>query len=533
MYYHIHSITDGWNISLAFTQNATSQGGLSSTTGMGPASFFLGLPDNYSSWLGSTGINQSVSWYGGYAQDQWQATRRLALTLALRYDFVSPPDYNGRPIGTLNALTGQFCVNQAVSPYFQQANCPSTYFYPQHDGYEPRLGIAFKATNRTVIRAAFAMLDDHNNSVAQENQDERLSWPKSIDAVVTSLNRGVPNLYLNSMPTESSYFAGTPAPFASYGANPNNKIPYSLEYNFGVENQLSNSFVLMLDYVGSVSRHLFVGASANTAPVPGSGTVLSREPYPQYGGPFPFDMNEGYSDYSGLQAQLKKSLSHGLFFNVSYTYSKAMDVQSSAQGAGPENFYNLRQNYGPADFDRRQMLVISGVYSLPFGHGKEYLNNAPGIVQAIAGNWNLGSIASLVSGTPFNALAGSDVANVGGGNQRAQRTGTSPYPPGGFTPTNKPWLNPAAFALPALYTWGNESKNDLVGPPYKDVDLSVFKDIPLNERLKLQFRSEFFNVFNHSNYSTPTNTVTSSSFGLITATNGAGRDLQFALKVMF
>jgi hypothetical protein len=532
MYYHIHSITDGWNISLAFTQNATSQGGLSSTTGMGPASFFLGLPDNYSSWLGSTGINQSVSWYGGYAQDQWQATRRLALTLALRYDFVSPPNYNGRAIGSLNALTGQFCVNQAVAPYFQQANCPSTYFYPQHNGYEPRLGIAFKATNRTVIRTAFAMLDDHNNSVAQENQDERLSWPTSIDAVVTSLNRGLPNLYLNSMPTESSYFSGTPAPFASYGANPNNKIPYSLEYNLGVENQLSNSFVLMLDYVGSVSRHLFVDATANTDPVPGPGTVLSREPYPQYGGPFPFDMNEGYSDYNGLQAQLKKSLSHGLFFNVSYTWSKAMDVQSTAQGAGPENFYNFRQNYGPADFDRRQMLVLSGVYSLPFGRGKQYLNNAPGIVQAVAGNWNLGSIASLVSGTPFNALAGSDVANVGGSNQRAQRTGANPYHTGGFTPTTRPWLNPTSFALPVPYTWGNEGKNDLVGPPYKDVDVSVFKDIPLREQLKLQFRSEFFNVFNHSNYSTPTNTVTSSSFGLITGAVG-GRDLQFALKLMF
>jgi hypothetical protein len=83
-----------------------------------------------------------------------------------------------------------------------------------------------------------------------------------------------------------------------------------------------------------------------------------------------------------------------------------------------------------------------------------------------------------------------------------------------------------------VYTWGNESRNDLVGPPFKQVDLSVFKDIPIKERLKLQFRSEFFNLFNHSNYSTPTNTVTSSSFGLITSAAG-GRDIQFALKVMF
>jgi hypothetical protein len=532
MYYHLHSITDGWNYTLGFTQNATSQGALSSTTGMGPASFLLGLPDNYSAWVGSTGINQSVYWYGGYAQDQWQATRRLALTFALRYDFVSPPNYHGRVIGSLNALDGKFCVNAAVAPTFQQATCPSGYFYPQHNGYQPRFGLAFKATDHTVIRSAFALLDDHNNSVAQENQDERLSWPTSIDAIVSGQNRSVPNLFLNAMPTAASFFSATGAPFASYAANPNNKIPYSFEYNLGIEQQLSNSFVLLIDYVGSQSRDLFVNVTGNTAHTPGPGSVLSREPYPQYGGVFPFDMNEGTSGYNGLQAQLKKSISRGLFFNVSYTYSKVLDIQSTAQSAGPENFYNIRQDYGPADFDRRQLLVISGVYSLPFGRGQEYLNHAPGILQAVAGNWNLGGIASFVSGAPFDAQAGSDVANVGGSNQRAERTGANPYLRGQFTQSSKPWLNPAAFTLPTPYTWGNESRNDLVGPSYKDLDLSVFKDIPIKEQLKLQFRSEFFNVFNHSNYSVPTNTVTSSSFGLITGAAG-GRDIQFALKVMF
>jgi hypothetical protein len=534
LYYHLHSITDGWNYTLGFTQNATSVNGLSSpATGMGPASFLLGLMDTYTAWIGSTGINQEVHWYGGYAQDQWQATRRLALTFALRYDFVSPPNYNGRVIGSLNAVNGQFCVNAAVPPAFQQATCPSGYFYTQYDGYQPRIGLAFKATNRTVIRSAFAMLDDHNNSVAQENQDERLSWPTSIDAVVSTLNRTLPTLAINTMPTAASFFTNAATtPFASYGADPHNKIPYSIEYNLGVEQQLSNSFVLLLDYVGSTSHDLFVNITGNTALTPGPGTVASREPFPQYGGVFPFDLNEGFSNYNGLQAQLKKTLSHGLFFNVSYTYSKVLDVQSSAQSSGPENFYNLRQDYGPADFDRRQMLVISGVYSLPFGHGQELLNHAPALVEAIAGNWNLGTITRLVSGAPFDGQAGSDQANVGGSNQRAERTGANPYLKGAFTATSKPWLNPAAFAVPTLYTWGNENRNDLVGPPFKEVDFSVFKNIPIGEQLKLQFRSEFFNVFNHSNYSNPTNTRSSSAFGLITSAIG-GRDVQFALKVMF
>jgi hypothetical protein len=233
-------------------------------------------------------------------------------------------------------------VNAAVTPTFPQATCPSGYFYAQHDGYQPRFGLAFKATDRTVLRAAVAKLDDHNNSLAQENQDERLSWPTSIDKVVTSLNRGLPNQYIDAMPTAASFFTNaTTSPFASYAANPNNKIPYSVEYNVGVEQQLSNSFVLLIDYVGSVSQHLFAQSTANTAPTPGPGTVLSRAPYPQYGGVFTFDLNEGYSNYNGLQSQLKMSLSHGLFFNVSYTYSKAMDVQSTAQSAGPETMARL------------------------------------------------------------------------------------------------------------------------------------------------------------------------------------------------
>jgi hypothetical protein len=531
LYYHLHSISDGWNFSLSFTQNATSQAALASTTGLGPASFLLGLPDSYSAWLGNTGINQAVTWYGGYVQDQWQMTNKLALTVGLRYDVTSTPDYFGRVIGSLDAITGTFCVNHPAPPYFSQATCPAGYFTPQYDGYEPRVGLAYKVTDRTVIRSAFAKLDDHNNSLVQQNQDLRLSWPSSVSKSVNSLNRGLPSTYFDALPPASTLFGTGVAPYASYGAHPDNRIPYSLEYNLGVETQMNRSLVLILDYVGSVSKHLFLGLQANTAPTPGPGTIASRAPYPQYGGVFQFDLNQGISNYNSLQAQLKKSLSHGLFFNVSYTFSKAMDMQSSGQSGSPVNYYNLRMAYGPADFDRRQMLVMSGVYVLPFGRGKAHLNNSSTILEMIAGNWNLGAIASLYSGAPFNASAGGDVANTGGSNQRAQRIGSSPYQRA-FSATSKRWLNPAAFSVPASYTWGNESRNDLVGPPFKDVDLNLYKDFSVKELLKIQFRSEFFNLFNHSNYSNPTTAVTSSSFGLITGASYA-REIQFGLKVMF
>jgi hypothetical protein len=127
-----------------------------------------------------------------------------------------------------------------------------------------------------------------------------------------------------------------------------------------------------------------------------------------------------------------------------------------------------------------------------------------------------------------------DVANPGSPSQRAQRNSANPYAfSGGGRQGNKGWLNPAAFAIPKSLTFGNEGRNDLVGPTYKNVDFNASKDFPLFERSTLQFRSEFFNLFNHTNYSNPDNGVQDGSFGQILSTTAPGRQIQFAVKVLF
>ena len=531
MFYRIDATNGAAHYSTGFTQNATSQAALAGSTGLGPASLLLGLPDNLGASLGAISVSQSVNWFGGYIQDQWQATKKLALTAGLRYDYIQPPTYDKIESG-LDALTGQFVITAPYLPLFPKATGPSGYYYPQYNGYQPRFGLVYQAASRTVVQAAFAVMDDHNNTLVQENQDIHHSWPYAATSSVVNQNRGLPNLYINALPDPNTYLNPL-VPYASFGSNPHNKIPYSMEYNAGIEQQLSNSLVLNLDYVGSLGRHQFVQPVANTAPIPGPGTLASRgQPFPQYGGPFNFDMNASSSSYNALQAELKKSLSSGLFFLASYTWSKALDIESSGQDGSIENFYNLRADWGPSGFDRRQMLVLSGVYALPVGRGKALASNPNRIVQTLAGNWNIGSIVSLISGAPFNVSAGGDVANVGGGTQRAQKVG-NPYAGPGFQQSRTDWLNKAAFAIPAQYTFGNEHRNDLVGPLYKDVDFSAFKNFPVTERATLQFRSEFFNVLNHTNYSNPSNNVQSSSFGQITSAKSSGREIQFALKVLF
>lgn len=531
MIYHIHSFDDGWGMSPNFTQNATSQGGLTNNSGNGMASFMLGLPDNISGFLGQTYADERAWWYGGYLQDQWQVSKNLTVTYGLRYDFVQPASYGSKVVSGLNVLTGQYLISQPAPPLYQHANVRSSYFDPQYNGWQPRFGVAYRAGPSTVIRTAFAMFDDHNNTLVQESQDPRQSWPAGVGVSLVDLNRGQPTTYFNSLPPYSSFFNPL-QPYVDFGADNRNKIPYVMEYNFGVEQQFAHSFVLNVDYVGSLGRHLFIQPTANTALYPAPGAIAARQPYPQYGGSFSFDENVGNSSYNALQVQLQKTLSYGLQFNASYTWSKSLDIQSEGQSGSIETIYDYGRDWGPSDFNRTQMFVFSTVYQLPFGTGKPHLANANGFVKTLLGNWNVSSIVTFTTGQPYSIQSGGDPANVGGGSQRAEQVGS---PTTGFTQSVSEWFNTAAFTLPAPYTFGNLGRNNMTGPPFKNVDFSAYKDFLFGERFRLQFRSEFFNIFNHPSFGLPDNTVTDASFGVITTTANpnANREIQFALKLMF
>lgn len=532
MIYHIHSFDDGWGAGPSFTQNATSQGGLTNSTGNGAASFMLGLPDSLSGFLGNTSADERGWWYGGYIQDQWQISKKLTVTYGLRYDFVPPPSYGSKIVSGLDVQTGNFLVSGPAPPLYPTANVRKTYYDPHYNGWEPRLGIAYRLSQTTVFRSAFAIFDDHNNTLVQEAQDPRISWPEGVGISNIDLNRGLPTVYFNSLPPSSSYFNPL-QPLVDFGANPRNKIPYVMEYNGGVEQQLAHSFVLHVDYVGSVGRDEFIQPTANTALYPAPGPIALRQPYPAYGGSFSYDENVGNSSYNALQVKLQKALSFGLNFQLSYTWSKSLDIQSEGQSGSIESIYNLRQDWGPSDFNRTQMFVLSGVYQLPFGKGRQYLSSGNPIVRNLLGNWNLGWIATLNSGQPFSIGSGGDPANVGGGSERAEVVGN---PNNGFTQSRLEWFNITAFAEPAAYTFGNEGRNNLTGPSFKNLDFSAYKDFPLRERMTLQFRSEFFDVFNHVNFGLPDTTVTDPNFGQITSTANAAngsREIQFALKLLF
>src|SRR6185437_8229755 len=429
MIYHIQSFDDGWGAAVNFTQNATSQGGLSNSSGNGAASFMLGLPDNLSGFLGNTSADERGWWYGGYVQDQWQASKKLTITYGLRYDFVEPPSYGSKIVSGLDVLTGNFLVSGAVPPLYPQPNVRKTYYDPDYKGFQPRFGAAYRASQSTVIRTGFAMFNDHNNVLVQEAQDPRISWPEGVGVSQVALNHGLPTEYFNDLPLYASFFNPL-QPLVAFGADNRNRTPYSIQYNFGIEQQLPKSTVVSVNYVGSVDRHLFIQPTGNTALYPAPGPVSARQPFPQYGGGFSFDENVGNSSYNAFQLKVQKNLSSGLNFLLSYTWSKVLDIQSEGQSGSIETIYDYGRDWGPADFNRAQMFVFSGNYALPFGKGMAHLSNANGFVKTLLGNWNVGWIATLNTGQPYSIGAGGDIANVGGGSQRAQNLGD---PNSGFT----------------------------------------------------------------------------------------------------
>jgi Carboxypeptidase regulatory-like domain/TonB dependent receptor-like, beta-barrel len=531
MFYRITGSDNAWDISLNFTQNATSQDATPGPTGLGPASFLLGLPDSSGGYAGNSFEEISANWYGAYLQDVWKAARNLTITAGLRYDFVAPINPH-RIVTGLDFYTGAFIVNQAIPPLFPTATAPSNWYYPQYNGFEPRFGIAYRVSNRTVLRAAFAILDDHNNEVVQESTSLRFTWPEASSATLTLQNRGLPNLFLNNLPPASS-FMNLLVPVANQDSDPHSPIAYSEEWNFGIEQQLPSSMVLTLGYVGSYSGNQWQQTTANGARIPGPGPLASRgQAYPQWS-PITWGTNDGAASYNAFQAELKKTLSPSLFFTASYTWSKSLDNVSDPYtgNSGSQNFYNTRADWGPSDYNLGQLFVLSSVYALPVGKDSYFLSSSHGIVQALAGNWNVGGILSLHSGLPFSCLAGRDVANVGAGVQRCDIIGNA-YGGAGFQQARTQWLNPASFTT-IPFTWGTESRNGLTGPSYKVIDFSVFKNFQLfKEGAQLQVRGDFFNIFNHTNFQNPTSNIQSGAFGRILGSNFA-REIQLAAKVTF
>jgi hypothetical protein len=299
------------------------------------------------------------------------------------------------------------------------------------------------------------------------------------------------------------------------------------QWSFDIQQAVWTNAALDVQYLGSRSVHLDRSYYNNT-PLPGPGTISTRRPN-QLFGDIRTIQNDEIGDYNGLSIVLRQRLNHGLNALASYTWSHALDVTTDSNGGGaPMNPYDWGVDYGNSNWDVRHRFVGSFNYELPF-----FANASNGFVRQTLSGWQANGIVTLQMGFPFNVTVSPDRANTGRGSQRPDVVGTpsASCHDGHLTGC----IDSSAFALSALYAYGNFGRNVLYGPGVSNIDFSMFKTFSIRERVQLQFRAEFFNFFNTPTFSNPNATVGNANFGTISSTpfGHDNREIQFALKLLF
>jgi Carboxypeptidase regulatory-like domain/TonB dependent receptor len=542
----------------AETSNPLSPGG----TGDALASFLLGVPDNANKR--NVLETEHGGWIDGvYIQDQWKVTDRLTLNFGFRYDVTLWPIYGtpGTPdqyVGDLNLNNGTYilaaqpgacsatqgfpCIPGGTLPAHVVLTDQSNHaiYHNDYGDFQGRFGVAYRLTDSTAIRGGWGRFYDSWNSVIQLAQNYEGAWPDVGQLLANNLNKtGVTASIGDPFNLGSGgvvYPAANPFKQVQWFIDPTAyKMPYSDQWNFGVEQQIGRSNVVSLEYVGAHSLQLNLGGYRNVAQVPGPGdaaVLASRQPYP-YISPTFYDQSIGQSKFNALEFRWEHRASAGLTYLISYTYSKSMDVACSgsfgAEGCELQNPYNINADRSVSGYDLPHNFTASWNWEIPFGKGKKY-NSGNKFVSYILGNWQTNGILSFHSGIPFDVTVSGDIANTGNTLERANLVSTNPYP------TNQGpnlWLNPNAFATPSPYTFGTLGRNSLRNDWTRNLDFSIFRRFPVKERAAFEFRAESFNLTNTAIFASPQSNLSNPNFGVVTKTQNSPRELQFALKFQF
>jgi hypothetical protein len=481
-------------------------------TGYALANFMLGLAQSVTT-PGPEIRNQVAEWRDGFfIVDNWRATRKLTVNLGLRYELPTVPyTVNGYAV-ILNQNQTALLPSNPPQPGLHFIN-------PNHKNFAPRIGLAYRITDKTVVRAGYGIYYNPN----QTNTFTFLSNNPPFSAVTTCTASAAAIISLSN-PTPASA-CGVAKIFNIISPNPNLPTPYMNQWSLDVQRELWRSGALDIQYLGSHATHLDRSYYSNT-PLPGPGTVNPRRPN-QLFADIRIIQNDEIANYNGLSITLRQRVSHGATALVSYTWSHALDVSTDSNGGGaPQNPYNWPGDYGNSNWDVRHRFVGSFTYALPF-----FADRGNAFVRGALGGWQTNGIVTLQSGFPFNVTVPGDPANTGRSSERPNLIGTATSNCGRGHLANC-ISGASAFAVPVL-AYGNFGRNVLYGPGFYDVDFSLFKNFRFAERLNLQFRSEFFNLFNTPALSNPNATFTATNFGTITSTKHDNRQIQFALKLQF
>jgi hypothetical protein len=342
-----------------------------------------------------------------------------------------------------------------------------------------------------------------------------------------------PDFFLDEMLPDLQFNPALTFPFS---LDPNNRIPYYHQYSLNIQHQLTSDLLLEIGYAGSSGHKLGQRLNLNQGRVDPTGTVplSQRVRYPQFSAIL-WTYNGGNSNYNEGTLRLEKRFSQGLSLLANYTFSKSID--SPYGRIRREHFQSERRPRGPSTFDATHRFVASYIYDLPFGFRRPFLSGSTGFVKHLVSGWQVNGITTFMSGQPRNIGFIGRAPVVGPfSNVRADRVG-----PGNCSqcrenirknPVPGPYFRTEDFKLPADFTFGNAGRNILRAPGINNWDLSLFKNNYIGENVNVQFRAEFFNAFNHAQFTSFNATVGSPTYGRVTGAR-EGRDIQLALRVLF
>lgn len=472
------------------------------------ADFLYGLPDSTQRQIGADPAVLTGWQYSFFIQDNWSVTPWLTLNLGLRYDLAAQlHERDNRLSNFIPELGISVCAGgEFIDPELgvvcrsaDELGLPGSLVRADKNNFAPRFGFALRPfdNDKTVIRGGagiFYSLETINPA----RQQLALSYPYLFREAYSRLSSNLTLLsFQNPFPAGRGGLDGLTEPS---GIPIDSKIPEVYQYNLTLEREIIKDLAFEIGYVGTQARHLGMRYNLN-APVPigvnPDGTLRTQRAFPSLGD-IQYQVQAVNSSYHAMQASVRRRQRNGLSMLISYTFSKAMDMNSSTNNSttgsqrNPQDIRNWRAEYALSDFHRAHQLSASVIWELPFG------KNLQGLSRTFLGGWQLNGITTYTSGRPFTPqFSAPDVTQ-----QRPDLIG-DPYQniPEGFM------FNPYAFATPVAASgdlYGNAGRNILIGPRYSRTDVSLLKNFRFNENMRLQLRWEVFNVFNQTNFKLPT-----------------------------
>jgi hypothetical protein len=473
-----------------------------------------------------------------FVQDDWRVTDKLTINAGIRYEYDTPTR-------ELNDKWTNFDMNTGKLLIAGFNTDSATGVVADGNNFAPRLGFAYRLRPGTVLRGGAGVFYNPagSESVVMRRHRQLPFGPiQTVDINQFVANPRRVSQGLDPIPNLDPAVVAADPVGSMLAVDPRLRNGIAQQYNFQIQQSLPKDMVFKIGYVGNMGRRLENVFNPNQ-PVPGPEAPALRRPYrvlaPRVIN-IDYAVSDGLSAYHSLQASLERRFANGIGFLSAYTWAHSIDTVANQFGGAdngplPQDIRNRRADRGNSGHDLRHRFVHSMNYELPVGKGRKFGSGMGRAADLIAGGWDMNLITTMQTGLPFTPVLANSVSNAGGSRPDRFKDATLD------NPTIARWFDVslgtaasgAAWGTPALYTFGNGARNSLYGPGRVNFDYSVFKNFAVTERVKLQFRTEIFNLFNHAQFDLPNPSVGNPNAGIITSIVGTPRQMQFALRLSF